>query len=135
MSTLVMGMTSVLILTNSTSTAYADTLSVRADVIKVQASVTPKTYLVIDDSSKIIQIDSNNNLDIKPSVYVRQVKAGNERPLTRELYRQYETIVPSGRNHIGTLYRAVNRPSSTFKSHTSQVFGIMRLFSIGALLR
>lgn len=85
--------------------ASADTLSVQGDVIKVQAAVAAQTYVIVDNTGKIIQIDSNNNLDINPVVYSNKVQAGNERPLTADVARQYRILVPLGKNHIGTLYK------------------------------
>lgn len=148
---LILGATTTIGAAGFAGKALADTVSVQGEVIKVHASVAPMTYVLIDRTGQIIQIDSNNNLDTPPSVYIDTVKTGNERPLTPEIYTQFRALLPTGTNHIGTRYKlsastkskaeASSTPdkSASRQQTNNRSITILRLFSVytrlGAPLR
>ena len=87
-----------------TSVASAETISAERRIV-VQAEVMPAQYILVDQQGKVLEIGSNTNQDVVPQVFLNHPTAGNERPLTPEIYAQYRSFVPAGKSHPGILYK------------------------------
>ncbi|HSH55577.1 MAG TPA: hypothetical protein VK983_01990 [Candidatus Limnocylindrales bacterium] len=88
------------------SSADAATLSVSRE-IRVTAIVAPKRTVIVDETNRIIEIASNTEEDVKPTIYLSKPSKENERELTDELYKQYRRLIPEGTAKVGILYRPV----------------------------
>lgn len=82
-----------------------DTLQVRAEVVSAQT-------IVIDEQSRILEIMSNSTEAVTPRVFLRQVDAANQLPLTPEIYRQYRLLVPEHTLKPGVLYHVTLFPDA-----------------------
>ncbi len=86
-------------------TVSAETVTVNGGQVKVQARVLPMHTIIIDELGNITKIASNTTDDIAtPRVYLLNVAAENERPLTQSISEQHQEFVPTGKSRVGILY-------------------------------
>ncbi len=96
----------------------AATVSVSRE-IHVTAIVAHTRTVIVDETNRIIEIASNTEEDVKPTIYMTKPSKENKRELTDDLYKQYRRLIPEGTAKVGILYRPVQtvlkhetRPSS-----------------------
>ena len=78
---------------------------VSADVIgfsqiTLQGTVPPMRYLVVNNQNKIIEITSNTNAYVQPTVYRNKLISDNEIGLTPLINQEYKTL-----EHQYNLYK------------------------------
>lgn len=84
--------------------ASAETIT-KSGKINVKARVIPAHTIVIDEQGEVVRITSNTSEEItQPRVFMVQIAAGNEKPLTDDIYKEYRRLVSPRQGKPGTLY-------------------------------
>ncbi len=68
--------------------------SVHAETITLQATVSPRRTIVVDEHGIILQIASNSSIDVKPDVVLDTID-GTSLQLTKDIYQAYSKLLPS----------------------------------------
>lgn len=103
--------------------ASAQTLTASGK-IHLRGVVVPAHYVIVDDQGTIIKIISNTKEDTVPLVFSAKIDKANARPLTDDIYKQYQKLVPTGTSHQGTLYdyqKLAPKPAEALSVNSQQL--------------
>jgi hypothetical protein len=112
----------------------AETITVDGGSIRIQSQILATHYIITDEQGTITEIVSNSTGAARQRVFVHKTALGNERVMTDEIRRQYQSILPSGKSSTtGTIYKK-SEPQPIFlglaqKSLAEQLLPATKLFT------